>query len=160
MKAKLILPKGNYTGNLLWRKTELLGKEKMLEISLTTIRDKKYWASSFPEGDGVTFDYKDSNLSSEQVFADFQAAFPWLSICIGSLGSSNLELAELEEDAQTPMVLTCKAIVPVLKLHFESSFDLGPFCFICASDFDSKPHERLGDWKGSYLQFDIKLEYV
>lgn len=147
-------------GNLLWREAELDGKENLLEQSIAMIREQGYWASCFPERDGVTFKYESGDRSTEQMLNDFQASFPWLAISLGVQGSSNLELAALESEADTARTLTCTVIVPVLKLHFESSFDLGPFRLVCARDFDSEPHERLGDWEGSYLEFNIELPYV
>lgn len=147
-------------GNLLWRKAELAGKENLLEQSIEMIRGRNYWASCFPEGDGVTFKDESGDRSAQQMFADFQTSFPWLAISLGANGSSNLELAALESETETPQTLTCTVVVPVLKLHFESSHDLGPFRLVCARDFDSEPHERLGDWAGSYLEFDIELPYT
>ncbi len=147
-------------GNLLWRKAELAGNENLLEQSIEMIRSQNYWASCFPEGDGVTFKDENSDRSATQMLADFQASFPWLAISLGATGSSNFELAALESEAEAPQTLTCTVIVPVLKLHFESSYDLGPFRLVCARDFDSEPHERLGDWAGSYLEFDIELPYT
>ena len=160
MKAKLLPPHGIYMGNLLWRKAELAGNENLLEQSIEVIRSQNYWASCFPEGDGVTFKDENSDRSATQMLADFQASFPWLAISLGATGSSNFELAALESEAEAPQTLTCTVIVPVLKLHFESSYDLGPFRLVCARDFDSEPHERLGDWAGSYLEFDIELPYT
>lgn len=160
MKAMFLPPHGNYMGNLLWRKAELAGNENLLAQSIEMIRGRSYWASCFPEGDGVTFKDDTSDRSTEQILADFQASFPWLAISLGTIGSSDLELAVLESEAEIPWTLTCTVIVPVLKLHFESSHDLGQFRLVCARDFDSEPHERLGDWAGSYLEFDIELPYT
>lgn len=159
MKARFLPPHDNYMGNLLWRKAELAGKEILLKDSITSISTLGYWASCLPEGDGVTFNDKVGERTAEQMYADFQACFSWLTIAIGIQGSSNLELADLEAEAETATLLTCSVIVPILKLHFESSFDLGPFRFVCACEFDPEPYNRLGDWKGSYLEFDIQLPY-
>ena len=159
MDASFLLPHGNCMGNLLWRETELAGKESLVLLSIEAIRSRGYWASCFPEGDGVTFKDKSGNRSPDQMLVDFQASFPWLTIRLGTQGSSDLELAALESEAETPQALTCIAIVPVIKLHFESSHNLGPFRLVCARDLDSEPYERLGDWAGSYLEFKIELQY-
>lgn len=160
MKATLLAPHGNYTGNLLWREDELAGKEALLERSITIIEELGYWASCFPERDGVTFKDEHGGRSAQQMLIDFQNSFSWLNISLGGLGSSNLELAALESQGETTRRLACRVIVPVLKLHFESSFDLGPFHLVCAQGFDPEPHERIGDWEGSYLEFDIELPYA
>lgn len=160
MKATLLPPHGNYMGNLLWCKAELVGKENLREQSIEMIRGRNYWASCFPEGDGVTFKDERGDRSAQQMLVDFQISFPWLTITLGASSSSNLELAALESETATPLTLICTVVVPVLKLHFESSHDLGAFRLVCAQDFDSEPHERLGDWAGSYLEFDIELPYT
>jgi hypothetical protein len=160
MKARLLSPRGEFTGNLLWPTSQLSGKEALLEASLLSIRAAGYWASPYPEGDGVTFDKKPRTQSDEQTLADFQSAFPWLTISLGATGSANAELEELESEVDAARSMPCTVIVPVEKLHFEESFVLGPFRFVCARELDPEPHERLGDWKGSYLEFDIELTYV
>ncbi|MFG6429774.1 hypothetical protein [Roseateles sp. LYH14W] len=160
MKARLLPPSGDFTGNLLWSVAQLAGKEALLEASLASIRAVGYRASPYPEGDGVTFDKKPRTQTAEQILVDFQSAFPWLAISLGTTGSANAELAELESGVDAERTMPCTVIVPVEKLHFEESFVLGPFRFVCAIDFDPEPHERLGDWKGSYLEFDIDLPYV
>lgn len=128
--------------------------------SIASISAEGYWASAFDEGDGVTFNDKSGTRSNEQMLVDFQRAFSWLEISLGTSGSANFELAELEGQAASTRTLSCTVIVPVEKLHFEASFDLGPFRFVCAREFDPAPHERLGDWVGSYLEFDIELPYA
>lgn len=162
MKARIIAPNGNFSGNLLWRKAELPGKEALLNESIKAISAIGYWASPFPEGDGVTFSPNEGEgeRTSEQMLAHFQAAFPWLDISASPFGSGNLALAELEALADSTQTEPCTVIVPVLKLHFEESFDLGPFQLVCARQFDPEPHERLSDWQGSYLQFNIDLPYA
>lgn len=98
MKARIIAPNGNFSGNLLWRKAELPGKEALLNESIKAISAIGYWASPFPEGDGVTFSPNEGEgeRTSEQMLAHFQAAFPWLDISASPFGSGNLALAELE----------------------------------------------------------------
>lgn len=160
MKATFLAPHDNFMGNILWREPELAGKENLLKHSIAKIREIGYLASCFPERDGVAFKDERGGRSAEQMLIDFQSSFPWLTISLGTQGSSNLELAALESEAETTRTLACKVIVPVRKLHFESSFDLGPFRFVCAREFDLEPHERLGDWVGSYLEFDIELPYT
>lgn len=137
-------------------------KEALLNESIKAISAIGYWASPFPEGDGVTFSPNEGEgeRTAEQMLAHFQAAFPWLDISALPFGSGNLALAEMEAQADSLQTEPCTVIVPVLKLHFEESFDLGPFQLVCARQFDPEPHERLSDWQGSYLQFNIDLSYA
>lgn len=160
MKATLLLPHENYSGNLLWRKAELLSKEPGLNHSLKLLSQLGYWASPFPEGDGVTFNDSGIGRSGKQILDDFSTAFPWLDISMGTSGSSNQELADLEVDADATTKLDCIVVVPLERVHFEASFELGPFRFVCDRQFDDDPHERLSDWKGSCIQFDAPLEYA
>jgi hypothetical protein len=160
MKAKLLLPHDNYSGNLHWRKAELLGKEPKLKHSLELLAQLDYWASAYPEGDGVTFNDTRTGRSGIEILDDFSAAFPWLDISMGSTGSSNEELANLEADADVTTKLNCVVIVPLERVHFETTFELGPFRFICDRQFDEEPHDRLADWNGSHLQFEAQLEYA
>lgn len=159
MKASLLLPHGKFYGNLLWRKAELPDKEALLAQSLELARSLNYWVSRFPEGDGVTFKDEAGGRSGEQILSDLQTVFAWLKISLATQGDSNAELAALESEAEIPAVLPCTVIVPISKVHLESSFDLGPFRFVCAREVDPEPHERLGDWGGSYLEFRLDLPY-
>lgn len=159
MKAKLLLPRGNYSGNLLWRKADLPGKEVLLTQSLQKIVALGYWASPFPEGDGVTFNNKDDGKVGGQILADFVAAFPWLEVAMGVSGDSNLELAGFEEEVEMETKINCTVIVPLERVFFEESFELGPFSFVCHRELDEKPYDRLADWNGYYLQFDTELKY-
>lgn len=49
---------------------------------LTAFRDRGYWASCFPEGDGITFKWwedvpEPSEKTAEQVMKDIQDCFGW-----------------------------------------------------------------------------------
>lgn len=159
MKAKLLLPHGNCKGNLLWRKVDLPGKEELLAKSLQSVIALGYWASPFPEGDGVTFANKVGGTSGLQILADFVAAFPWLDVAIGESGDSNQELAAFEAEAEVETELACTVIVPLGRVFFEEPFELGPFKFVCRREMDETPQGRLADWVGDYLQFDTELKY-
>lgn len=159
MKATLLPPYNNYNGNLLWRRVELQGNEELLVQSLKQVVELGYWASAFPEGDGVTFNDRTGARSKEQILADFVAAFPWLDVSIGETKNGNTELAKLEVEAEVEMDVLCTVIVPLERVHFEEPFELGPFRFICRKEFDEAPQDRLADWDGNYLQFDTLLNY-
>lgn len=97
MKARLIPPYENCTGNVLWRKEDFINKVDDISTSLKKLRDMGYWASAYPEGDGITFKYtKDSyQKSSIEILEDFSICFEWVEIELAKSRSSNLELAEL-----------------------------------------------------------------
>ena len=159
MLARILFPRNKNYGNLLWRKEELQGNEADLSLSLQGLRKLGYWASAYPEGDGVTFATKNKQ-DQEQIMNDFVQSFSWLTIEKGNLTDSNLVLAELEDMANEKTDVECIVIVPLERVHFEATFEIGPFKFVCAEVFQSLGDERLADFAGAYIQFNTKLEYA
>lgn len=154
MDARIIFPNGHYSGNLLWNKAEALVREPAIADSLSLIRLRNYWASAFPEGDGVTF--TDENKRSDaEVLKDFINCFDWLDIAVGQTKNANFELADLEGDAE----IQCTVIVPLSKLKIEETFSIGDFRFVCNKEFDSEPHERLGDFACEFVEFKTQILY-
>ena len=82
MKARFVPPRENCSGNLLWNKSIFNDSKSKIEISLGKLREIGYWASAFPEGDGVTFNVTDetSTKSNDEMFDDFLSAFDWVDI--------------------------------------------------------------------------------
>lgn len=158
MKARFLPPRDNYMGNLLWKKSEFTDAKSNIEISLGKLREAGYWASAFPEGDGVTFkiDKEAITRSNEEMFDDFQAAFDWIDIEMAVSQDSNVELAELEDEDEA---LECLVIVPLEKIFMQKTLVLGKYTFFCRKDFDEEPYERLADFEGEYLQFEVSLNY-
>ncbi len=154
MDARILFPKSNVNGNLLWSKAEAASEVARISESLAKLRALGYWASAFPEGDGVSF--SDKQCRSEVVMLDdFVALFAWLNISIGKSGNGNYELADLDQGSE----ILCTVIVPLSKLKIETSFELAGYSFVCGIDFDESPHERLGDFKSEYLEFKASLQY-
>jgi hypothetical protein len=154
MDARILFPRANVNGNLLWNKAEAVSEQSRISASLTKLRALGYWASAFPEGDGVTFSDK-SCRSESVVLGDFVAAFDWLNISIAKSGNGNFELAELDAGSE----ILCMVIVPLSRLKIETSFELAGYSFVCGIAFDESPHERLGDFKSEYLEFKASLQY-
>lgn len=155
MKSKLLPPRDNYSGNLLWNAKERKGKGTLISGSLEAISAMGYWASPFPEGDGVTFNYQGGEKTAEQMLSDFRTAFPWLDIELSGSDDANTELAKLTPDAE----IQCIVIVPLESIFIQESFAIGDYRFVCRREFDESPDERLGDFDTEYLQFDAKLSY-
>jgi len=55
MEAFLLLPYDECSGNLLWSPFQSEEHTADIEASLSKIASMDYWASPFPEGDGITF---------------------------------------------------------------------------------------------------------
>jgi len=75
-------PRDPYTGNLLWNVTEALSFNSEIQHSLEEIRKRGYWASPFPEGDGVTFRDEAESKKDIEILNDFRACFEWLKISL------------------------------------------------------------------------------
>jgi len=80
MKAILKPPRAPYTGNLLWDAGEALQFKSEIQNSLEKIRNLGYWASPFPEGDGVTFKDETESKKDIEILNDFRSCFEWLKI--------------------------------------------------------------------------------
>lgn len=158
MKAKFLPPRDNYSGNLLWNKSKFSDVSSKIESSLGKLREIGYWASAFPEGDGVTFNVTDETAtkSNDEMFNDFRSAFDWVDIETAKSKDSNSELAELEDEDET---LECIVIVPLDKIYIQKTLVLGNYTFVCRKEFDEECSERLADFEGEYLQFEVSLNY-
>ena len=158
MKARFLPPRENYSGNLLWNKSEFSDVKSRIEISLGKLREIGYWVSPFPEGDGITFNIYDEAIkkSNKEMLDDFRAAFDWVDIEKSKSKDSNLELAELEDEGR---MLDCIVIIPLEKIFIQKTLVLGKYTFYCRKDFDEEPYERLANFEGEYLQFEVSLNY-
>lgn len=121
--AVLIHPRGDHMGNLLWPGVLPADQATALAVSIAAVTAQGYWASPFPEGDGVTF--KRSGESSHDAAAcltDFQAAFVFLEI-------EELDPAEGQASALARLAagrtIMCTYLVPVEALRLERPFLLG-----------------------------------
>ena len=159
MKARLLPPREEYTGNLVWSAEDFKDKKNEIKNSLITLRALGYWASPYPEGDGMTFSLEaaTSSKTHECILSDFTQSFPWLTIELAKSISANLEIAELE---RTDRDENCIVIVPIDKIYIQNTLKLGKYTYFCARHFDPAPHDRLSNIKGSYLQFECSLNYI
>lgn len=82
MKAILKPPRDPYTGNLLWNIEEALNFHSEIIRSLEDIRKLGYWASPYPEGDGVTFIDESKKKKYIEILNDFRSCFGWLDIIV------------------------------------------------------------------------------
>ncbi|MFK5951402.1 MAG: hypothetical protein QM500_21820 [Methylococcales bacterium] len=82
MKSTLIPPRNPYTGNLLWEVNEAINVSSEIHRSLEEVRKLGYWASLFPEGDGVTFKDETELKEDIEILNDFHTCFDWLDISL------------------------------------------------------------------------------
>ena len=152
MKSIILFPKSNINGNIQWRKVDALSKQAQIDQSILKLKARGYWASCFPEGDGVTFSHE-SLPSQDVILSDIENAFDWLQISVAKTNNANLELAELEVGRE----ILCTIIVPLSKIKIENTFQLAEYRFVCRIDFDEEPSERLGGYECEYLEFKTML---
>lgn len=122
--AVLLPPHHEYTGNLLWNASDVIGRESEISVSINQLRELGYWASAFPEGDGVTFTEDSGEKRNDELVSDVRKCFEWLNISV--------DLAKLNQEApkRSPMpslgyegaVKVSKADVALTQL--EDSIDL------------------------------------
>lgn len=119
----LIHPSGNYMGNMLWPGVLPAEQREALPTAIAAISAQGYWASPFPEGDGVTFQRNgEAPYDPDAALADFRAAFGFLDLDVLDPGEGQARaLARLAGDRK----ITCTCLVPVEGLHLEAPFDLG-----------------------------------
>lgn len=129
-KAFLLHPYENVNGNLRWPSKNQFEQVKVSE-SLEELRKLGYWASAFPEGDGITFS-KDE-YSSQQALADFVKTFSWLEV-------EECELYELNEKMRAVLMdqkSVCNILVPIRSLKIEDSFQIGEYKFWSPYDLEN-----------------------
>lgn len=121
--AVLIHPRGDNMGNLLWPGALPADHLTAVSGSVAAVTAQGYWASPFPEGDGITFKrYDDESYDADACVADFRAAFDFLDIEVLDSGEGQARaLARLAADR----MITCIYLVPVEALRLERPFSLG-----------------------------------
>lgn len=82
VSAVLLPPHHEYTGNLLWNASDVIGRESDVGKSINQLRELGYWASVFPEGDGVTFTEDSGKKRNDELVSDFRSCFKWLHISV------------------------------------------------------------------------------
>jgi len=95
--AVLLPPHHEYTGNLLWNSSDVIGRESAISVSINRLRELGYWASAFPKGDGVTFTEDSGKKRNDEIVSDVRACFEWLAITV--------DLTKLNQEApkRSPM---------------------------------------------------------
>jgi hypothetical protein len=124
MKAIFKPPREPYTGNLLWDVNEARNHVSAIQISLERIRKLGYWASPFPEGDGVTFTDEAKTKKDSEIVKDFQHCFDWLEITV-DLTFNRQEAAKKQNQASLGYednIVLSKA--EIAKVQLEDAIDL------------------------------------
>lgn len=124
MKAIFKPPRYPYTGNLILEVGEALEFSSEIQGSLERIRGLGYFASPFPEGDGISFTDETKSKKDMEILNDFRSSFEWLNIGLDLTFSKKLAKAKPTESKlsfEKPVVLT-KSEIAMLQL--EDAIDL------------------------------------
>lgn len=147
-KAFLLHPNGNMNGNLRWASRNQFNEQK-ISTSLEEIRALGYWASAFPEGDGITFT-KDHYIS-EQALKDFRKSFSWIEIEQCERSELNYKMKELLVGLKSE----CNIVVPIRNLQIEDSFQIGDYKIWSPKDMKSPWVDYFG---GYHLHSEKSVE--
>lgn len=121
--AVLIHPRGDYAGNLLWPGTLPSKHLAALPAAVAALRARGFWASPFPEGDGITFKTAEgAYVGAEAMLADFRAAFEFLEI--EALDPDEGQVRALARLA-AGRTASCTYLVPIEGLRLEERLTLG-----------------------------------
>lgn len=124
MKAIFKPPREPYAGNLLWSVGEAENFQSELVQSLNKVRKLGYWASPFPEGDGVTFTDESKKKKDVEMANDFRSCFDWLEISVDLTFSKEHAKSKPAESKLSfePNVSLKKSEIAILQL--EDAIDL------------------------------------
>lgn len=144
--AILIHPQADRSGNLLWPGSLPEEHSVALTAALEAMRAQGYWASAFPEGDGVAFQWHGGTPYAEDSgLAALGAAFDFLEIEVLDPGeTAGKALARLAASR----LVACTYLVPVEGLRLEDPFTLGDTRFHAPVDGE---YIRLADHAWSEL---------
>ena len=121
-KAILLHQRGNVGANVIWVAPLPRIEQDALLPSIEAFRARGYWASAFPQGDGITLrheEYDDTNC-----LEDVRSCFPWLSIDeVGQGQSVSQAMQRLNADRR----LLIRYLVPAAKLLIYENIELGPY---------------------------------
>jgi hypothetical protein len=142
---------GQISANLLWGPPLPADYAVRVADACAELRRLGYFASPFPEGDGITMSHP--TYSPEAAHGDVCSQFPWLDITDGLMGEG-----ELYGDS----TVECTILVPVEKLHLTCLIEASPYVLIPALGHEEDGsthawHEYLsaGDIDGIYGAFEV-----
>jgi len=155
MKGFLLPPNAKCSGNLLWSICEILNFQDEEIASLEKIREEGYWASAFPEGDGIVFT-SNLNKNSDEILSDFQECFKWLKIEISSFKYAKKQLALIDSEHYIP----CTVTVPLKQIRIEEScFIANNYKYLANEVNDTIEVRRLADFDSEQIEFQLKIKY-
>jgi len=155
MEAFLLPPYDNYSGNLLWSPFQSEERTADIEVSLGKIVNMDYWASPFPEGDGVTFKPK-TKKSEDEITSDFKKCFEWLDIMKTSHKEAIDSLALIDAE----ILIDCIITVPLQQIRIETSCQIADNYKYLANEInDTTTVPRIADFNSEQIEFNLKIKF-
>lgn len=155
MKAFLLPPHDNYLGNLLWSPFQSEDRTADIEASLSKIVNMDYWASPYPEGDGVTFK-PNTKKTEDEITSDFKECFEWLDINKTSHKTAIDSLALIDAE----ILIDCIITVPLQQIRIETSCQIADNYKYLANEInDTTMVSRVSDFNSEQIEFDLKIKY-
>ena len=124
MKAIFKPPREPYTGNLLWNTLEFQNHQAEILRSLEMIRSLGYWASAFPEGDGISFTAKELKKKDIEMLTDFRSCFNWLNITLDLTFSKDKELKQAKRPSISEEEDINVSKADIAKIQLEDAIEL------------------------------------
>lgn len=128
MKTLLLHPRANIMGNILWPRVPTPEELALLTIGIERFRARGYWASFFPEGDGITFKWEGTEYNHVQALEDISESFAPVQVVEGDGPNGRVGLAELMDD-DTQGSVRVRYLVPVDQFLLHESFTIGGTSF-------------------------------
>lgn len=122
MKAMFIHPNENRSGNIFWPIKPTFDELERLHKAREAIASLGYWASFFPEGDGITF--SKSPYEPKQGLKDFSRCFDFVDFHVAP-GYCGNTLAALEPEK----AIETSYLVPVTGLQLTETIQIGKTLF-------------------------------
>ncbi|WP_156092772.1 hypothetical protein [Rhodovibrio salinarum] len=141
MKVLVLHPDGNVMGNILWPYSPTSEALTLLHAGAERFRERGYWVSFFPEGDGITFKREGAEYDCAQALVDLSESFDPIEVVEKDGPSGRVELTDLlDDDAQA--AVRVKYLVPVDQLLLLESFSIGNTSFHAPLDGEEVDVER------------------
>jgi hypothetical protein len=121
-KAILLHQRGDVNANIRWVPPLPQTAQECLLPSIEALRSRRYWASPFLEGDGVTL--RRGNYGDRTALNDVRLCFRWLDIHDVGQGQS---VPQAMQELNAGRELLVRYLVPADKLVVHESVSLGPY---------------------------------
>jgi hypothetical protein len=123
MISLLYFPKPSVSGNLVWLPPYIY-PESHLKEGISALKEKGYWVSLFPEGDGITF--TKAKEENKNIIADFRIAFPWMNI------KTNPDEFHLDPDSKKKQLI----VLPIERLSIIEPIFTEKICVFPPGEFN------------------------